>query len=67
MYERLIKDLKRALFKTIGKLLLSFNKFDETVVMEIERHMNNRLVSYVEGDNEESQVLTPSMIHNMGN
>ena len=61
MYERLIKDLKRALFKTVGKSLLSFNQF-ETVVMDIERHMNNRPLTYVEGDNEESQVLTPSMI-----
>eukprot|EP00795_Rhopilema_esculentum_P006806 gene6806-biopygen8263 len=61
MYERLIKDLKRALFKTVGKSLLSFNQL-ETVVMDIERHMNNRPLTYVEGDNEESQVLTPSMI-----
>ncbi len=30
--------------------------------MDIERHMNNRPLTYVEGDNEESQVLTPSMI-----
>ena len=61
MYERLIKDLKRAIYKTVGKLLLSFEQF-ETVVMDIERHMNNRPLTYVEGDNEESQVLTPSMI-----
>ena len=61
MYERLIKDLRRALFKTVGKSLLSFNQF-EAVVLDIERHMNNRPLTYVEGDNEESQVLTPSMI-----
>ena len=61
MYERLIKDLKRALYKTVGKLLLSFEHFG-TIVMDIERHMNNRPLTYVEGDNEESQVLTPSMI-----
>ena len=53
MYERLIKDLKRVLFKTVGKSLLSFNQF-ETVVMDIERHMNNRPLVHVEGDNEES-------------
>ena len=61
MYERSIKDLRRALFKTVGKSLLSFSQF-ETVVMDIERHMNNRPLTHVEGDNEESQVLTPSMI-----
>ena len=57
MYERLIKDLKRALYKTVGKLLLSFEHFG-TIVMDIERHMNNRPLTYVEGDNKESQVLT---------
>ena len=61
MYERLLKDLKRAMYKTVGKSLLSFEHF-ETIVMDIERHMNHRPLTYVEGDNEGSQVLTPSII-----
>ena len=61
MYERLIKDLKRALYKTVGKFLVSFEHFG-TIVMDMERHMNNRSLTYVEGDSEERQALTPSMI-----
>ena len=40
MYERLIKNLKRAIYKIGGKLLLSFEHF-AAIVMDIERHMTS--------------------------
>ena len=54
MYEQLIKGLKRAIYKTVGKLLLSFKQF-ETIVMYIERLMNNCPLTYREGDNEKAK------------
>ena len=55
------QDLKKKLFKTVGKSPLSFNEL-ETVVMDIERDVNNSPLTYVEGENEEGQVLTSNMI-----
>ena len=41
MYKRLIKDVKKTLYKTLGKTKLTFEQL-EAVVMDIEKHMNNR-------------------------
>ena len=49
------------MYKAVGKSLLTFEHV-EAVVMDIERHMNNRPLTYVEGDSEEIQALTLSMI-----
>ena len=38
MYERLLKDVKKTLYKTLGKTNLAFEQL-EAVVMDIERHM----------------------------
>ena len=61
MYERLIRDLKRTLYKTLGKSHLNFEQL-EAVVMDIERNLNNRPLTYVESESGEEQVLTPNII-----
>ena len=49
IYERLIKDIKGVLHKTLGRTHLSFAQL-ETVVLDIKRHMNNRPLNYVESE-----------------
>ena len=61
MYERLIREIKKTLYKTLGKTHLSF-KHLEAVVMDIERHLNNRPLTYVESEGGDEEVLTPSLI-----
>lgn len=61
MYERLLKDVKKTLYKTLGKTNLAFEQL-EAVVMDIERHMNNRPLPYVESESGEDQVLTPNLV-----
>ena len=56
MYERLIKDVKKTLYKTLGKTKLTLEQL-EAVVMDIEKHMNNnRPLTYVESESGEDQV-----------
>ena len=59
-YERLIKEIKKTLHKTLGRSRLSYEAM-ESVVMDIERNLNNRPLTYVEAEGEE-EVLTPNMI-----
>ena len=61
MYEWLIKDIKKTLYKTLGKTLLKPEQL-EAVIMVIERHLNNRPLTYVESDSGEEQVVTPNII-----
>ena len=61
MYERLIKDIKKTLYKTLGKTHLTFEQL-EVVIMDIERHLNNRPLTYVESDGGDEKVLTPNII-----
>ena len=61
MYEWLIKDIKKTLHRTLGKTLLKPEQL-EAVIMYIERHLNNRPLTYVESDSGEEQVLTPNII-----
>ena len=61
MYERLIKDIKKTLHKTLGATHLTFEQL-EAVVIDIEKHMNNRPLTYVESGEGEPQVLTPNVI-----
>eukprot|EP00794_Sanderia_malayensis_P005198 gene5198-5853_t len=61
MYERLIKDIKKTFYKTVGKSLLTFEQL-ETVVMDIERNMNNRPLTYTESDTGEESVLTHALL-----
>ena len=39
MYEGIIKDIKKTLYKTVGKTHLTFEQL-ETVVMDIERYLD---------------------------
>ncbi|CAB4014977.1 Pro-Pol poly [Paramuricea clavata] len=59
MYERLLKDVKKTLYKTLGKTNIAFEQL-EAVIVGIERHLNNRPLIYVGSD--EEQVLTSNMI-----
>ena len=61
MYERWIKDVKKTLYKTLGRTTLSFEQL-ETVIIDIEKHLNNRPLTYLESDGGEEQVLTPNVL-----
>ena len=58
MYERLLKDIKK---KVLGRSTLSFDQL-EAIVIDIEKNVNNRPLTYVESEQEEEQVLTPNTI-----
>ena len=60
MYERLIKDVKKTLYKTLGRTTLSFQKLE--VIINIEKHLNNRPLTYFESDGGGEQVLTPNVL-----
>ena len=59
MYQRLLKDIKKSLYKVPGRSTLSFDLL-EAVVIDIEKNVNNSPLTYlyVEGEQEEEQVLT---------
>ena len=61
IYERLIQELKKTLYKTLGKTHLTFRQL-RTVILDIERNLNNRPLTYIEGDQSDQQVLTPNVI-----
>ena len=61
IYERLIKDIKGVLHKILSRTHLSFAQLEITV-LDIERYMNNRPLTYVESEVGEDQVLTPNVI-----
>ena len=47
MYERLIKEIKKTVYKTLGKTHLTF-ELHEAVVIDIEKHLKNRPLTYAE-------------------
>ena len=61
MYERLIKEIKKTVYKTLGKTHLTFELL-EAVVIDIKRHLNNRPITYVESDEGGPQTLTPNVL-----
>ena len=61
MYERLIKDLKKTLHKTMGRTHLTFEQL-EAVVIDVEKNLNNRPLTYLDSDGGEEQVLTPNIL-----
>ena len=61
MYKRLIKDAKKTLYKTLGKTSLTFEQL-EAVVIDIEKHLNNRPLNYFGSEGGEEQVLTPNIV-----
>ncbi len=61
LYERLIREIKKTLYKTLGKTHLTFEQL-ETVLMDVECHLNNRPLTYVEDELGEGRILTPNTI-----
>lgn len=61
MYERLIKEVKKTAYKTLGSTHLTFEQL-EAVVMDIEKHLNNRPLTYVESEEGDAQTLTPNIL-----
>ena len=61
MYERLLKDIKKALYKVLGRSTLCFDQL-QAIVIDIEKNVNNRPLTYIESEQEEEQVLTPNTI-----
>ena len=61
MYERLIKDVKKTLHKTLGRTHLTFEQL-EAVVIDVEKNLNNRPLTYLDSDGGEEQVLTPNIL-----
>ena len=61
MYEQLIKSVKKTLYKTLGRTTLNFQQF-ESVIVDIERRLNNRPLTYLESDGGEEQALTPNVL-----
>ena len=57
IYERLIKEIKKSLHKTLGRSHLSYEAF-ESVILDVERNLNNRTLTYVEAEGGEEEVGT---------
>ena len=51
--------IKRALKKTIGRVYVTLSSL-QTLIVEIEAHLNNRPLTYVSSDLNEPEPLTPS-------
>ena len=61
MYERLMKEIKKTVYKTLGKTHLTFELL-EAVVIDIEKHLNNRPLTYVESNEGGPKTLTPNVL-----
>ena len=61
MCERLIKDMKKTLHKTLGHTHLTFEQL-EAVVIDVTKNLNNRPLTYLDSDGGEEQVLTPNVL-----
>ncbi|CAB3986293.1 Pro-Pol poly [Paramuricea clavata] len=59
MYEHLHKDIKKALYKVLERSTLFLDQL-QAIVINIEKNVNNRPLTYVESEQEEKQVLTPN-------
>ena len=60
MYERLIREIKMTLYKTVRKTPFTLEQL-EGVIMDIEKHLNNRPLTYIESDFGK-EVLTQNVI-----
>ena len=59
-FERLIRVVKQSLYKTVGRACLTRDELEE-VVLDLEIHLNNRPLSYVE-DDIELPIITPNAL-----
>ena len=60
IFERMIAIMKNALYKSIGRAVLTFKEMED-VMLETQMVMNNRPLSYCEGDVRLS-MLTPNVL-----
>ena len=61
MNERLINDVKKTLHKTLGRKHHTFEQL-EAVVIDVEKNLNNRPLTYLDRDGGKEQVLTPNIL-----
>jgi hypothetical protein len=61
IWERLIGVMKSGLRKVIGRALVTFEEL-HTLTTELESSVNDRPLSYVEGDPNEPNAITPSQL-----
>ena len=61
IYERILKDIKNTLHKTLCRSHLSFEQL-ESIIIDIERHLNNQPLTIIETEIGEGKVLTPNSI-----
>ena len=61
IYERLIKDVKKILHKTLDRTHLTFEQL-EAVVIDFEKNLNNRPLTYLDSEGGEKQLLTPKIL-----
>ena len=59
-WERLIGLTKKAIKKTLGRAHVTLASM-QTIIVEIEVHLNNRPLTFVSSDLDEPEPLTPSM------
>ena len=60
-WERLVGLTKNALKKTLGRTFVTLSSL-QTIIVEIEAHLNNRPITYVSSESNEPDPLTPSHI-----
>jgi len=56
---RIIKDIKTILHKTLGRSHFSFERL-KSIITDIECHINNRPLTYIETEIGEGKVLRPN-------
>ena len=56
-----LKELKKTPYKSLSKTKLTYEELN-AVVMDIERHLNNHPLTYIESNGGEPRVLTPNPI-----
>ena len=61
MYERLIKNVKKTLHKTLGRTHVTFEQLED-VVIDVEKNLNNWPLTYLDSDAGEEEVLTPNIL-----
>ena len=53
--------MKKTVHKTLGRTHLTFEQL-EAVVIDVEKNLNNRPLTYLDSDGGEEQVLTPNIL-----
>ena len=61
LISKVIKDVKKTLYKTLGRTHLTFEQL-EAVVIDVEKTLNNRPLTYLGSDGGEEQVLTQNIL-----